>query len=201
MKLVIATSNKNKIAEIKEKFSSVENLEIIPAHELIDIPEIIEDADTFSGNALKKAKTIRDLTKLPALADDSGLVIDALNGEPGVLSARYGGKDATDNDRNMLILKKLLEVPDDERRARFVCSIAIALPDGRDFTVEGTCEGSIAREPSGEYGFGYDPIFFLPQFNKTMAEITMKEKNQISHRGKALDRALEILRVIANEQR
>lgn len=199
MKLVIATGNKNKIHEIKAKFSMADHLEIIPLTEFQGVPEIIEDQDTFSGNAMKKARAIRDFTGLPSMADDSGLEVDSLNGEPGVYSARYGGQGLTDIERYLLLLEKLRDVPEEKRRARFVCSIAIALPDGREFAAEGSCEGVIARVPSGENGFGYDPVFFLPEFGKTMAEITLETKNSISHRGRALDIASVIIKELADE--
>jgi len=197
MKLVIATGNRNKILEIKEKFSETEHLEILSLSDFKNIPEIIEDADTFSGNAIKKARVIRDFTSLPSLADDSGLVIDALNGEPGVFSARYGGEGLTDRDRYLLVLDKMKGVPDYERSARFVCSIAIALPDGREFLSEGLCEGRIALVPCGDKGFGYDPIFYLPEYGRTMAELTLDIKNSISHRGKALEHASVIIKELA----
>lgn len=198
MKLVIATGNRNKILEIKDKFSGADHLDIIPLSEFKNIPEIIEDAATFSGNAVKKARIIRDFTGLPSMADDSGLVIDALNGEPGVYSARYGGEHLTDRDRYLLVLEKMKEIPDYERNARFVCSIAIAMPDGREFFTEGLCEGRIALVPCGENGFGYDPIFYLPEYGRTMAELTLDIKNRISHRGKALDHASLIIKELAD---
>lgn len=198
MKLVIATGNRNKILEIKEKFSKAEHLEIIPLSEFNGIPEIVEDADTFSGNAMKKARVIRDFTGLPSMADDSGLVIDALDGEPGVYSARYGGGELDDRGRYLLVLQKMKGVPAEKRSARFVCSIAIAMPDGREFLTEGVCEGEIAEAPCGENGFGYDPIFNLPEHGKTMAEITLDIKNRISHRGKALDLASVIIKELAD---
>ncbi len=199
MKLVIATGNKNKIHEIKAKFSTADHLEILPLTEFQGVPDIVEDEDTFGGNAMKKARAIRDFTGLPSMADDSGLVIDALNGEPGVYSARYGGPGLTDIDRYLLVLEKMKSVPDDKRRARFVCSIAIAMPDGREFAAEGTCEGVIARTPSGDNGFGYDPVFFLTEYGKTMAEIPLETKNIISHRGRALDIASVIIKELADE--
>jgi XTP/dITP diphosphohydrolase len=192
MKIVIATSNKNKVIEIMNKFLSIKGIEIIPVSEYKDIPQIIEDADTFKGNALKKARIIRDFTGEVSLADDSGLVVDALNGEPGVFSARYGGEDATDIDRYNLVLEKLQGVEMERRTARFVCAIAMALPDGREFAVEGACEGVISSEPSGSNGFGYDPVFYIPELKSTMAEITLDEKNRISHRAKALESAYKI---------
>lgn len=199
MKLVIATGNKNKILEIKDKFSDAGHLEIIPLSEFSGVPDIIEDADSFSGNAMKKARVIRDFTGLPSMADDSGLVIDALNGEPGVYSARYGGDGLTDIDRYNLVLEKMKNIPDEERCARFVCSIAIAMPDGREFSTDGICEGRIAIVPCGENGFGYDPVFYLPEYGRTMAEITLEIKNRISHRGKALDLASGIIKRLSDE--
>lgn len=199
MKLVIATGNKNKILEIKDKFSDAGHLEIIPLSEFSGVPDIIEDADSFSGNAMKKARVIRDFTGLPSMADDSGLVIDALNGEPGVYSARYGGDGLTDIDRYNLVLEKMKNIPDEKRCARFVCSIAIAMPDGREFSTDGICEGRIAIVPCGENGFGYDPVFYLPEYGRTMAEITLEIKNRISHRGKALDLASGIIKRLSDE--
>lgn len=198
MKLVIATGNRNKIVEIKEKFADTGHLEIISLMEFKDIPEIIEDADTFHGNAIKKARVIRDFTGLPAMADDSGLVVDALNGEPGILSARYGGEGLTDIDRYLLVLEKMKGVPDVQRSARFICAIAIALPDGREFLCQGECEGRIALVPCGDKGFGYDPIFYLSEYGRTMAELTLDVKNIISHRGKALDQASIIIKDLAD---
>lgn len=199
MKIVLATGNKNKIKEIKEKFSSLGSLEITSLEELENIPDIEENATTFEGNALIKAETICRLTGSPSMADDSGLVIDALNGEPGVYSARYGGDNLSDNDKNMMVLSKMAVIPEKKRTAAFVCVIAIALPDGRSYTVEGRCSGIIAMEPAGSNGFGYDPIFYIPESGKTMAQLTPDEKNIISHRGKALEKAYEILKEISGD--
>ncbi|HPJ34628.1 MAG TPA: XTP/dITP diphosphatase [Spirochaetota bacterium] len=200
MKLVIATGNRNKIIEIKNKFSDAPHLEIIPLSEFRNIPEIIEDSDTFSGNAMKKARIIRDFTGLPSMADDSGLVIDALDGEPGVYSARYGGDGLDDRGRYLLVLEKMKTVPEGKRGARFVCAIAVAMPDGREFLTEGICEGTISLAPAGAKGFGYDPVFYLPEFGKTMAELDLNVKNSISHRGKALELVSEIIKELACEK-
>jgi XTP/dITP diphosphohydrolase len=189
MKIVIASSNNHKIIEIKDKFSKFLDIEIIPLSECSDIPEIIEDGDTFLKNAIKKAEIIRDHTGEITMADDSGLVVDFLNGEPGVYSARYGGAHITDTDRYNLILEKMSDAPFDKRSARFICVIAIAFPNGRIITAEGKCEGVIGYKPSGTNGFGYDPIFYLPEFKATMAELSLTEKNKISHRAKALESA------------
>jgi XTP/dITP diphosphohydrolase len=192
MNIVAASSNRNKITEIKDKFSSISEIEIIPLSEYSDVPEIVEDGDTFLENAMKKAKTIMGYTGEITMADDSGLAVDFLNGEPGVYSARYGGVNLTDIDRYNLILEKMDGVEFDKRRARFICSIAIVFPDGRVITAGGECEGVIAHEPAGRDGFGYDPIFYLPELKSTMAEISLTEKNKISHRGKALEAAYKL---------
>jgi len=194
MKIVLATGNKNKIREIKEKFSSLGTLEISSLEELSKIPHIEENASTFKGNALIKAAAICSLTGSPAMADDSGIVIDALNGEPGIYSARYGSTDFSDPERNSLVLSKMEGVPDDKRSARFVCVIALVLPNGEEYTAEGVCHGIISRKPAGEKGFGYDPIFYIPEAGRTMAQLTPEEKNSISHRGKALEKIYEVLK-------
>ncbi|MCL2155982.1 MAG: XTP/dITP diphosphatase [Leptospirales bacterium] len=192
MKIVAASSNKNKIVEIKDKFFSIPELEIITLSEYNNIPEIIEDGDTFLANAIKKAKIIRDFTGEITIADDSGLVVDFLDGEPGVYSARYGGENLTDIDRYNLILEKMSGVEFDKRTARFICEIAIAFPNGRIISASGACEGMITYEPKGTMGFGYDPIFYIPELKSTMAEISLTEKNKISHRGRALESAYKL---------
>ncbi len=193
MKLVIATKNTGKIREIKNKFHSIPGIEVLSLSDFGEIPDVVEDGLTFAENALKKARAVADFTGCAALADDSGLVIDALNGEPGIRSARYAGDGADDNERNMLVLAKMSDVQDGKRTARFVCAIAIVLPDGHEYVTEGTCEGTITREMRGDHGFGYDPIFFLSEFGRTMAEIPLEDKNRISHRARALDAACAIL--------
>lgn len=197
MKLLIATKNKGKIKEIQEKFSSLQGISLLSIEDAEEefgyLPDIIEDGTTFVENALKKARELSRLTGLPSMADDSGLVVDALDGEPGVYSARYAGEDATDSDRNALLLEKMKDVPFGKRQARFVCVIAIVLPTKGEYLTEGTCEGEIALEPKGTHGFGYDPIFYLPEYSKTMAELPLEIKNTLSHRARALDKAAEIL--------
>jgi XTP/dITP diphosphohydrolase len=199
MKLVIATNNRNKLKEIKDKFSLTTGLEILSLADFKNPPSTIEDGITFEENALKKARDISAFTGLPALADDSGLVIDAIGGRPGVLSARYAGKDTTDGQKNLLILEEMKDIPDGKRNARFICAVAIALPDGSEYTVTGRCEGLISREMKGSNGFGYDPIFYLPDFKKTMAELLLPKKNKISHRAIALDMALAVLNDISGK--
>ncbi len=193
LKLVIATGNKNKIREIQDKFSEIEGLELVPLSEFPDPPEVIEDGVTFLENASKKATSITAYTGLPAMADDSGLVVDALGGRPGVLSARYGGAETDDRAKNHIILEEMKGIPAGKRTARFVCVIAVVFPDGRSFSAEGTCEGAITEAMKGTHGFGYDPIFFLPDRGKTMAELPLEEKNKISHRARALEAMSELL--------
>ena len=148
------------------------------------IPEVIEDGETFDENAYKKAAFTARVLGYPALADDSGLCVDALDGAPGVYSARYAGEDATDAKN----VEKLLKVMDKEenRKAAFQCVISIAIPTGPALTYEGRCEGVLTREPAGDNGFGYDPLFYFPEFDKTFAQLNMEEKAKVSHRGKAL---------------
>ena len=193
MKLVMATSNTNKILEIRNKFSDISNLELIPISTFKNPPVIIEDGATFHENAHKKAAGIAEFTGLASMADDSGLVIDALDGYPGIFSARFGGENAADDDRNRMILEKMQGVTADRRSARFICIIAIAVPGENCLYSVGNCDGFIVNEPRGSNGFGYDPIFYLPKLGKTMAELSLEEKNKISHRAKALDAAKELL--------
>lgn len=160
--------------------------------------DVEETGSTFAENALLKAKTYASLSGLLTLADDSGLEVDALNGDPGVLSARYAGEGATSQQRNELLLRNMTNIPNDKRQARFRCVIAIASPcDGPVLTSEGACEGMIARHAQGETGFGYDPLFIVPEYGIRMAELTMEEKNLISHRGRAVTKARKILTDIA----
>lgn len=180
---VLATRNKGKtreFAELLKKFPvTVKNLD-----DFGPIPEIEEDRDTFDGNAYKKSSATARILGFPAIADDSGLVVEALNGAPGVMSARYAGKDATDRENFEKVLWKMQGI--DNRRAFFQCVISIAVPQGAALTYEGTCEGEITDQPAGENGFGYDPVFFCPEYGKTFARLSMEEKNRVSHRGRAL---------------
>jgi XTP/dITP diphosphohydrolase len=195
MKLVLATTNKHKVTEIKNKFASLGALEIVSLEELpAGAPNAVENGATFAENALLKAAAIAAFSERPAMADDSGLCVDALDGRPGIFSARYGGENTTDAEKNALLLKELSGIT--ERQARFVCAIAIVFPDGLTLTAEGTCYGAISQAPSGVQGFGYDPVFFLPQYNCTMAEISLDEKNRISHRALALEKAAGLLHEI-----
>jgi XTP/dITP diphosphohydrolase len=191
--LVIATGNPGKVREIARILSDLD-LDVRSLADYPSSPEPEETADTFAGNAAIKALAAAERTGELALADDSGLVIDALDGAPGVYSSRFAGEDATDEGRNAKVLDLLKDVPDEDRTARFVSVIAIAEPGRVIGTAEGTCEGMIAREPRGTNGFGYDPIFFSRDMGRMMAELSADEKNSISHRGRAVQAAKEILK-------
>ena len=182
--LVVATTNKNKLIEFKELLKDIE-VEVKSLADFGPIPEVIEDGDTFDDNAYKKAYHTAKILGLPAIADDSGLVVDALDGAPGVYSARYAGEDATDNDNCKKLLSSLHD--NTNRKAHFQCVLSIAVPSGPALTYEGKCDGVILKEKRGSSGFGYDPLFYFEPLNKTFAELTMDEKNKVSHRGKALN--------------
>ena len=192
-KIIFATGNADKMKEIREILSDLD-AEILSMKEAGIQADIVEDGKTFEENAVIKATAISKLTGEIVLADDSGLEIDYLNKEPGVYSARYMGEHADYHTKNASLIKRLEGVPDEKRTARFVCAIAAAFPDGRVETVRETMEGRIGYEEKGENGFGYDPIFFLPEYGCTSAELSMEEKNKISHRGKALQAIKEELR-------
>ena len=183
MKIIAATKNKNKLREFGE---ILKGFEIISQEEAgVDI-DVEETGSTFEENSYLKAKTIFEATGISAIADDSGLCVDALNGAPGVYSARYGGEGLDDKGRTQLLLKNMRDVPDEKRSARFVSVITLVGNEGI-ITARGECEGKIDYSPKGENGFGYDPVFFVEKYAKTMAEISPEEKNAISHRGKALE--------------
>lgn len=189
LKIVLATKNKGKIEEIKYIFKESgikEALEIHPLSDYPDIPEIAEDGTTFSENAAKKAVTVARATGLTAIADDSGLEVDALNSAPGIYSARFAGEGSTDSENIRKLLRLLEGIPDEKRGAGFVCVIAIADPDGNVELMEGKCRGIIAMEERGTSGFGYDPVFIVPGYGKTFAELGEEIKNKISHRAIAL---------------
>lgn len=184
-RIIFATGNEGKMREIREILKDLD-VEVLSMKEAGIHVDIVEDGTTFEENAIIKARTISEMTGEIVLADDSGLEIDYLNKEPGVYSARYMGEDTSYHIKNVNLIQRLEGVPDEKRTARFVCAVAAAFPDGTVKTVRGTMEGRIGYEERGENGFGYDPIFFLPEFQCTSAELSMEEKNQISHRGKAL---------------
>jgi XTP/dITP diphosphohydrolase len=181
--LVLATRNQGKTDEIKALLDQFK-IDIRNLEDFGPIPPIVEDGDTFEENAYKKASLTARYLGLPALADDSGLVVEALNGAPGVYSARYAGKDASDSQRYRKLLQELGD--SENRAAKFVCVLSLAVPTGPALTYEARCDGVITHEPSGTGGFGYDPVFFYPPLDKTFAQLTRQEKNKVSHRGKAL---------------
>lgn len=181
--IVLATTNQGKTREIRELLKDLP-IEIKNLGDFGPIPEVIEDGETFDDNAYKKAAFTAKVLGYPAMADDSGLCVEALDGAPGVYSARYAGENATDADNVQKLLKTLKN--QENRKAAFQCVISIAVPTGAALTYEGRCEGILTREPAGDNGFGYDPLFFFPEFNKTFAQLSIAEKGDISHRGKAL---------------
>lgn len=186
MRVVLASKNAHKLKEISaitEKFG----MELVLQSELgLDL-DVEETGTTFEENSLIKAKAVLEATGLPALADDSGLAVDALNGEPGVYSARYGFDETLDDRGRMaLLLKNMEQVPDGKRQAKFVCVITLVMPDGRVIQTRGEACGELIRQPMGEGGFGYDPIFYYPPFGKTFGELSEQEKNKVSHRAAAL---------------
>ena len=185
-KIIVATGNQNKMKEIREIIKR-DDIEFVSLKDegLQDI-EIVEDGKTFEENAVIKAKTIADITKNIVIADDSGLEVDYLDKAPGVYSARYMGEDTPYTIKNNHIIELLKDAKGEERSARFVCVIACVMPDGETFTTRGTIEGRIGYEEKGENGFGYDPIFYLPERGCTTAELPPEQKNEISHRGRAL---------------
>jgi XTP/dITP diphosphohydrolase len=192
MKLILATRNPNKVREISGLLSSHE-IKVLSLDEFPDISDIEEDGDTFRENAQKKAAIVCAETSKITLADDSGLEVDCLEGAPGVMSSRFAGENKNDQANNKKLLELMSGVPAELRTARFKCVMAIAVPDGWVYTAEGVCEGIITEEPRGHGGFGYDPLFYLPDYGKTMAELDLEAKNKISHRSRALAGAMDIL--------
>ncbi len=192
MRLLIATHNQGKVREYEELLADV-GVELVSLSEVGIDRAIPEEGDTYAENALLKARGYAALSGMLTLADDSGIEVDALGGAPGVRTARYAGIDASDAERNALLLRSIEGIPEAERTARFRCVIALAWPDGRTAVAEGVVEGRIAREPRGERGFGYDPIFFVPEYGCTMAELPEEVKNRISHRARAAAAAAELL--------
>jgi len=192
--LVLATRNAKKVEELKALLAPIAiGVKVLSLLDFPDVPETPETGATFAENAELKAKAAARATGRIALADDSGLEVDALGGRPGVYSNRFAGPEASDRDKYTRVLELLKGVPDGRRTARFHAAVAVATPEGKAVVVEGTCEGRIAHEPKGEGGFGYDPIFYLPELGRTMAELSPDEKNRISHRGKALRAAKQLL--------
>lgn len=192
-KFIAATKNKGKLKEIIEILKGLP-FDVISMEEAGITKDIDEYGSTFEENALIKAREIVNITGEMVMADDSGLEVDFLDGAPGIYSARFGGEGASDADKNKKLLELLKEVPLEKRTARFVCAVAVVFPDGRHFTVRGICEGTIGFKPEGANGFGYDPIFVMPEYGVTMAQMEPVEKNKVSHRAKALKSMVEELK-------
>lgn len=191
MKLVVASNNKKKRTEIAAILAEL-GIDLIEPEETVFV-DVIEDADSFAGNARKKAEAFAKANNLPALADDSGLCVDALNGAPGIYSARFAGPDASDSENNNKLLAELKA--HDNRSAHFVCSLLLAFPDSeKSLAAEGQVDGTILNQPSGNSGFGYDPLFFCPELGKAFAEASPEEKASVSHRGRALHKLAERLK-------
>jgi XTP/dITP diphosphohydrolase len=199
MQVLLATANQGKVKELAEMLRD-EKVTILSLGDFPGLPEIEENGQTFADNALIKARTAAAYTGLLTIADDSGLEVDALNGAPGVYSARYAG-EPKDDERNIdKLFSELQGVPPEKKTGRFRCCLALVSPDGREFLTEGSVEGLILSERRGEGGFGYDPVFFLPALGKTMAELSLEEKNTLSHRGRALAKAVPVLQELLKNQ-
>ena len=188
MEIIVASRNAGKIEELTKLLSPLE-IKTLSLDDFQEIKEVEEDGETYRENAIKKVQAVVKATGKMALADDSGLEVNALQGRPGIKSARFAGEGATDHEKNLKLLRLMENVPDDERGATFVCHVAIAGPGGLLKVVEGSCRGTIIREPRGGGGFGYDPLFIPFGYNQTFAELFPEVKNRISHRGRALEKA------------
>ncbi|MDZ4732625.1 MAG: XTP/dITP diphosphatase [Nitrospirota bacterium] len=191
--VVLATRNRNKVIELVALLGDP-GITIRTLDEFQDAPDVVEDGTTCEANAVKKARAIAGFTGLPAVADDTGLEVDALGGRPGVYAARYAGDDATYEDNCRKLLRELTGVPPERRTARFLTVAAIALPSDETRVAQGTLEGAIAEEARGTLGFGYDSVFLIPELGKTLAQLSAEQKNQISHRAKAFTQAKDLLR-------
>jgi len=203
--LVMATRNPGKVLELQELLRDT-GVRLLSLADFPELPEIPEEGATFAENAAVKAQTVVRLTGYPALADDSGLAVDALSGAPGVFSARYAQdhtapRPPTDTDNWRKLLQEMQDIPWEQRGARFVCEIALALPDGRLLSAHGECEGIIALSPQGDHGFGYDPVFWVPEYAATMAQLGPAVKNLISHRARALAAFKDLLASVLEELR
>ncbi|MEQ1562346.1 MAG: XTP/dITP diphosphatase [Nitrospiraceae bacterium] len=190
--VVLATRNRHKVIELVALLRDL-GITIRSLDEFPDAPDVVEDGATCEANAIKKARAIAEFTGLTAVADDTGLEVDALGGRPGVYAARYAGEDATYDDNCRKLLRELTGVPHERRTARFVTVAALALPSGEVRVAQGTLDGMIAEEASGAVGFGYDPVFFVPAMGKTLAQLSADQKNKISHRAKAFTQAKDLL--------
>lgn len=192
-RFIAATRNRGKIEEIRQVLSGLQ-IDVIPTEEAGICNDIEETGGTFEENALIKARKVSGITGQIVIADDSGLEVDFLDGAPGIYSSRFAGEGASDTEKNDKLLGLLKDVPFEKRTARFVCAIAVVFPDGKSFTVRAECEGYIGFKPEGTNGFGYDPLFYVPEFGKTIAQMEPEVKNKISHRGKALELMVDKLK-------
>ena len=195
MELIVATRNKGKVREIREALRGL-RLRIYALSDFSDVPEIEEDGKSFAENALKKARFYSKAFGKLTLADDSGLEVDSLKGFPGIYSARYAGIGASTQENNQKLLSEMEGISRSKRGARFKCVMAMVSPDGREAIAEGACKGRIGFKEKGKKGFGYDPLFILPKYGKAMAELSLEEKNKISHRGKALRKLRKIIKTL-----
>jgi len=192
-KLLMASRNKGKLLELRKLLEEIP-VDILTAADFPWLPEVAEDGQTFQENAARKAQETARGSGILTIADDSGLEVDALGGQPGIHSARFAGEPADDTRNNRKLLELLRDVPPSQRTARFICTIAVATPAGELYFARGACEGIILEEPRGSGGFGYDPLFYIPYLQKTFAELSVEEKNPVSHRGRALQQAVTIIR-------
>jgi len=200
MKILLATQNQGKVRELQELLAD-EDIEVLSLLDIPDWEEVEETGNTFAENAALKARAALLRTGLIALADDSGLEVDALDGWPGVYSARFAGEPKDDELNNDKLLHLLESVPDDKRMARFRCALVIATPDGKEYLTEGSVEGRILTQRRGKGGFGYDPLFFVSEFARTMAELNLAQKNKLSHRALAFREAIPILQALKGSQK
>ena len=190
--LVIATRNPGKIREIADVLSPLA-LRLLSLRDFPLLSEVVEDGATFAENASIKARAVARQTERFALADDSGLVVEALGGRPGIFSSRFAGEGATDADRYRKLLDEMTAIPEGRRQAFFICAMALSSPEGKTRVVEGECRGRITFSPRGDEGFGYDPVFFVPELGRTMAELLLEVKNRISHRARALEKIKSLI--------
>jgi XTP/dITP diphosphohydrolase len=197
-RLVVATLNKGKLKEIRSILADLP-VEVLSLMDYPELPPVVEDGETFEANAAKKALHVATSTGYLTLADDSGIEVDALGGAPGVQSARFAGPEATDAANNAKLLRLMEAVPEERRTARFRCVMALATPEGRVEVAEGVCEGRLSRREMGDKGFGYDPLFFVPEYGMTFGELPEGIKNAISHRGQALAAARGVLEALLEE--
>jgi XTP/dITP diphosphohydrolase len=193
LEVIVATRNKGKIREIREALKGL-GLRVYALSDFPDVPEIEEDGKSFTENALKKARFYSKVFGKLTLADDSGLEVDSLRGMPGIYSARYSGERASSRENNQKLLKEMEGIPLSKRGAQFKCMMAMVSPSGKETMTEGVCKGRIGMREKGRRGFGYDPLFILSRYGKTMAELSLKEKNRISHRGKALRKIKKMIK-------